>query len=148
MTVQSLQPDAPASLLRRTLLGNGAFSLLIGVVCLVEATALAAWTGIQPALVFTVLGVLLVPFALALVWLALFVAEIRTAGRIILALDVAWVVASVLLLLSGWLPLTDAGWWAVVLVADGVAIFAVLEYWGLRRLNTEGGADYAKVASA
>jgi hypothetical protein len=147
MAFQSLQPDADASLLRRALLGNAVFSLLVGVICLVEATTLAVWTGIQPPAVFTVLGALLIPFAVALGWLALLGADVRTAGRIILALDVGWVVVSVVLLLAGWLPLTNAGWWAVALVADVVALFAVLEYLGLRRLNTEGGA-YAKPTSA
>jgi hypothetical protein len=148
MAVQFLHSDADASLLRRALLGNAVFSLLIGVICLVEATTLAVWTGIQPPAVFTGLGTLLIPFAVALGWLALFGAEIRTAGRIILALDIGWVVVSVVLLLTGWLPLTNAGWWAVALVADMVALFALLEYLGLRRLSAvEGGAN-AKLTSA
>ncbi|RIK36830.1 MAG: hypothetical protein DCC55_26125 [Chloroflexi bacterium] len=148
MAVQWLQASAPSSLLRRALLGNAAFSLLFAVVCLLDAPALAAWTGIQPPFVFTVLGVLILPFAVGMGWLALRVADLRSAGRVILALDVAWVAVSVVLLLTGWLPLTDAGWWTVALVADVVALFAVLEYLGLRRLSTAQGGTYAEPTRA
>jgi hypothetical protein len=47
--------------------------------------------------------------------------------------DVAWVAGSVVLLLSGWVPLTTAGKWLVALLADAVGILAVIQYIGLRR---------------
>jgi hypothetical protein len=54
-------------------------------------------------------------------------------ANLIFWLDVAWVVGSALLLATGWAPLTSAGWWAVLVVADVVALFAILEFVGIRR---------------
>jgi hypothetical protein len=49
--------------------------------------------------------------------------------------DVAWVLASVVVVVSGWAPLTAAGVWAIMIVADIVAVFAVAQYVGLRRAS-------------
>jgi hypothetical protein len=145
MAVQTLQPAAPASLLRRALLGNAAFSLITGVVCLVEASALAAWTGLQPPLIFIALSALILPFAVGMGWLALRMTDLRATGRIIFALDVAWVAASAVILLTGWLPLIPLGWWIVALVADVVAVFAILEYIGLRRMGKAPGGSQVEL---
>lgn len=50
-------------------------------------------------------------------------------------MDVAWVMGSTIILFTNWASLTNAGWWAVTVVADIVTIFAVVQYVGLRRLN-------------
>ena len=55
--------------------------------------------------------------------------------RLMLALNIAWVVASVLLLLFDPFGLTTAGKWAVAGLADAAAVVALLEYLGLRRLS-------------
>ncbi|MGF1506018.1 MAG: hypothetical protein ACFB51_12940, partial [Anaerolineae bacterium] len=47
--------------------------------------------------------------------------------------NVVWVLFTVAALVGGFLPLTTAGTWALVIIADIVAIFAVLQYIGLRR---------------
>ena len=51
-----------------------------------------------------------------------------------MVLDVLWVLGSVALIFSNQIPLTVAGKWAVALVADVVALFAVLQYVGVRRM--------------
>lgn len=61
--------------------------------------------------------------------------DIRPYGRLIFWADVAWVSVSAALLGAGQAPLTNAGMWLVILIADMVAIFALLEYLGLRRLR-------------
>ncbi|MEM7112055.1 MAG: hypothetical protein AAF614_06455 [Chloroflexota bacterium] len=126
--------SAPSStLLRRALQGNGAFSTLIGLVTLLGANAVAAFTGIQPAVVFIVLGLSLLLFAAGLFWMTRETAVNPTLARIVIGLDVLWVAGSIILLLSNALPLTVAGKWAIGLVADMVALFAILQYIGLRR---------------
>lgn len=50
-------------------------------------------------------------------------------------LDALWVLSSVVLIFSNQIPLTVAGKWAVALVADVVALFAVLQYVGIRRMG-------------
>lgn len=136
--VQDVQGHTDAgstTFLRGVLLGNSAFSLLTGLICLLDAALLATWTGLQPPLIFTVLGVVLLAFGIEVGWIALRMKEIRLPARIIFALDGAWVAASILVLVGGWLPFTTAGVWIVVIVADVVAVFAVLEYMGLRRAS-------------
>ena len=56
---------------------------------------------------------------------------------VIIVLDVLWVVASAVLLFSHVVPLTTAGKWMVGILADVVALFAIFEYVGLRKLRKE-----------
>ena len=126
----------PASLLKRALRGNAAFSVVSGAVLVVEAPFLAPVMGIPSPLALTVTGIVLLPFGLLLWWLAGREELARTVGWIAIELDVLWVAGSIALLLSGWLPLTTAGNWIIALVADAVAMFAVLQYLGVRRLAT------------
>ena len=126
----------PASLLKRALRGNAAFSVVSGAVLVVEAPFLAPVMGIPAPLALTVTGIVLLPFGLLLWWLAGREELARTVGWIAIELDVLWVAGSIALLLSGWLPLTTAGNWIIALVADAVAMFAVLQYLGVRRLAT------------
>ena len=126
----------PASLLKRALRGNAAFSVVSGAVLVVEAPFLAPIMGIPSPLALTVTGIVLLPFGLLLWWLAGREELARTVGWIAIELDVLWVAGSIALLLSGWLPLTTAGNWIIALLADAVAMFAVLQYLGVRRLAT------------
>ena len=54
----------------------------------------------------------------------------RGEAAIAVALNIAWVVASLAVIAAGWL--SAAGNWAVGLVADVVLIFAILQAVGLR----------------
>ena len=59
----------------------------------------------------------------------------RTLVFTIIDGDLLWVAGSILLLLGGWLPMSMGGMWAVGIVADIVAIFAILQYVGWRRMR-------------
>jgi hypothetical protein len=52
---------------------------------------------------------------------------------LIIVLDVSWVITSAVLLLTDLVPLTTTGQWIIGLLAEIVAVFAVLEYVGLRK---------------
>jgi hypothetical protein len=140
MTTNLQTTSLPGALLRNTLVGNALFSVTTGLISFVDAAPLAEWMGLGSPWLLRVLGVGLLLFGAEVGWIALRSADLRQAGRVILALDVAWVVASILLLSAGWLALTEAGFWTVVIVADMVACLAVLEYIGLRRLENQKGA--------
>ena len=120
-------------LLRRTLQGNGIFSSLCTVLMIVAARPLSEWFGLHPA-VFVIMGLAFIPFILFIFYIVRQPQINPTYARVILFLDVAWVVLTPLLLLSGWLPLTTEGKWVIVLTTDIVIVLAVLEYVGLRRL--------------
>ncbi len=51
----------------------------------------------------------------------------------VIVLDVAWVAGSALILLFDLVPLTTAGRWTIALLAEVVALFAILQTIGLRR---------------
>lgn len=139
MNRRATHEDHPATLLRRVLLGNALFSALTGAVCVAAAPALSRMMGVTQPAVWVGLGMALLFFAALVAWAALRVPDIRPYGRLIFWADVVWVAASVLLLITGLAPLTPAGVWVVVIVADLVAVFAVLEYIGLRRLKAAAG---------
>ena len=40
---------------------------------------------------------------------------------------------SIDILVTDWVPLTTAGWWTVAIVADIVAVFAIVQFYALRR---------------
>jgi hypothetical protein len=134
-TFQANVAATPASFVRRVLLSNAAFGVLSGLVCLFWTQPLAMALGLAQPWIMSGLGVGLILFASELVWIALRAPENRRALTTIFALDVAWVIASVILLFSSWAPPTLVGTWMVIIVADIVAVFAVLEFIGLRRLR-------------
>ncbi len=129
-TLSSVRPN----LLRRALLGNAVFSVLTGCFLLFDAALVDAALGLGNPLVLQVMGALIVLFAAEVAWIALRQPLNRKHAQIILVLDVAWVVASAIILLMGLLSPTVAGQWGFVIVADIVACFAILEWIGLRRM--------------
>lgn len=126
---------AADQLLRGVLQANMIFSGLSGLLLAAAATPLRSWLGVPATWPLVVIGIGLLGFA----WLLFQIArqsplDLRQAN-FIFWLDVAWVVGSALLLFTGWVSFTNAGWWAVLLVADVVALFAIIEFIGIRRAH-------------
>jgi hypothetical protein len=130
------------TLLRRTLWGNAAFSVVSGGLLAIFATPFAAAASSAPpsvaglglATLFQLLGAGVVAFGALCAWVASRPELPRTLVRLIFAADIAWVAGSglVLALPASW---TTAGVAGIVVLALIVADLAVLEYLGLRRLN-------------
>jgi uncharacterized membrane protein YbjE (DUF340 family) len=59
----------------------------------------------------------------------------RVQAALAIAMDIGWVVFSAIVLITGALPFSTAGGWAVLIVADGVTVFAILQVVGLRRMG-------------
>ena len=117
---------ANSTFLRRVLLVDAAASGSMGVLFLLAAGPLEALLGLPAALLRGV-GLFLIPFAAFLVWLAPRASERQGVVRLIAAGNVLWVVASVLLLVSGRVDPTAFGTTFVVLQGVVVAVFAYLE---------------------
>lgn len=128
-------PVAPDQLLRRVLQANMVFSGLSGLLLAVDAGPLSRWLGIPATWLLVVIGVGLLGFAWQLFQTAKQSPIDLRQATAILWMDIAWVVGSALLLFTGWVAFTTAGWWAVLLVADLVALFAILEYVGIKRMR-------------
>ncbi len=124
-------------LLRRFLLGNATFSTLTGALCLVDAGPLTQAFGIPDPTLLPGLGVQLLIFASAIIWVATRPTVSTRLAWVIIALDIGWVAGSIALLpfVSG--MLTSAGISAIVLIAIGVAIFASGQIAGVRRLAAQ-----------
>lgn len=127
--------SAPRSTtLRRAMRGNALFSAASGLVSLLAARPLAAFMGLQPPLVFVVLGILLLVYAALLAAVTNGEQVERKYGLAATVMDVAWVTGSILILLIGQPELTTAGRWTVALLAEAVAFFAIWQAYGLRRI--------------
>lgn len=127
--------QAEPGLLRSAMRANAIFSGVSGVVALLFSSPLAALTGIQPPVVFMVLGVTLIGYALVLFWVTSRPELDMRAGWTAVMLDVVWVVGSLVLLLGNLLALTTAGKWIIAILADVVLVFAIVQAIGIRRLS-------------
>ena len=125
-----------STFVRNVLKANALFSGLSGLLFVFASTEMATFLGLALPAAITVVGILLLIFAADLLFLA---TRNEIDPKFVLAVIVAdalWVVGSVILLLTGWVPLTVGGKWAVGIVAAIVAIFAELEYVGWKRMNS------------
>jgi hypothetical protein len=122
---------APSQLLRRALQANGVFSALSGVLLLIASERIAALIGLEQSLWLT--GLLLLLFAAGLFRNAARAEINQTEAWIAVALDVAWVVGTGALLFAG--VFSTTGNWIVAVIGDVVLLFAVLQFWGLRKLR-------------
>ncbi|MDP1967401.1 MAG: hypothetical protein Q8K93_34955 [Reyranella sp.] len=129
-------------LLRRTLWGNAAFSVISGAVLAAFAGPFAraatdapvSVLGLDLAILFELLGVGVVAFGALCAWIASRPELPQGLARFIFAADLAWVAGSVLVLAlpASW---TTAGIAGIVVLALIVADLAILEYLGLRKMR-------------
>lgn len=138
MSTQAVQQQVEDrfNTLRRAIQGNGAFSLTSGLVLALGAKPIAAFMGLEATAVFIALGIVLLIYGVDLFWVASKVEIDRRLAWTAVILDIFWVAGSYVLLLAGWLPLTVAGKWTIILLAEVVSIFAIWQYIGLRRATT------------
>ena len=120
------------SLLRLALLADAVASGAMGILLAAAAEPLAAWFGLPLALLREV-GLLLIPYAALLVYLATRATTPRLPAQVIVAGNVLWVIGSVALLMSGLVAPTALGTAFVIAQALIVAILAELQLLGLRR---------------
>ncbi len=131
-TTVHAEPDRP---LRRALQADAIVTAMSGVGLLLAAEPAARLLGMAASWPIALLGVDLILYA-AWVGYEAWQAALRVRrARIMLALDIVWVLASVALILIDPFGFTAAGKWAIAAQADGVAVLGLLKYLGLRRLR-------------
>ncbi len=130
-----------SSLLRHAILANGIFCGVSGIVLLLAAAPLATLLGIPAPLVLRGTGFVLGCYGIALFFLASQQHINQKLALAVILLDVLWVLDSIVILLTGWLPLTTTGIWVIAILALIVAGFAEVQYLGLRRMRQGNGAD-------
>lgn len=120
------------NLLRQSLVADALISGATGLLMLLGAGVLDDLLAI-PAALMRGAGLSLLPFAAALLHLARREQLPPPAIGAVIAINVAWVAASLLLLVSGWIAPNGLGIAFVVAQAVAVAVFAEVQYLGLRR---------------
>ncbi len=123
------------NLLRDTLRANSIFSGVSGLVLVVGFAPLANFIGVAWAWTLIVLGIGLLGYAFLLMQASRRAELEMKEAMVFIVSDVVWVLLSVVLLLTDWIPFTIEGRWLIVILADVVACFAVLQFIGARRIG-------------
>ncbi|OCP23533.1 MULTISPECIES: hypothetical protein [unclassified Ensifer] len=122
------------SLLNKTFLADGTFSLFVGAVLILDAAALAAL--ISPAatpLMMKLLGVGLLAWGIFHLSAARNGGPVSAAARVSIAGDILWQVASLALLAAAYGSLTAIGTGLVIVGMIGVADFLFFKVKGFAR---------------
>ena len=119
-------------LLRRALIADAVCSGTMGIAMLSFAAVLGGELEL-PARLFAEAGIVLLPFAAFVAFLATRAQPARFAVWTVIVLNLIWAVDSVLLLLTGWVAPNALGYAFIIGQAVVVLIFADLQYLGLRR---------------
>jgi hypothetical protein len=109
----------------------------LGLLAILAAPVLEGLLG-APATFLRPLGVFLVGYAGAVGYAGTRSPVRRPAARAVAGFNALWVVASVALVVAGWLPLTTLGVAFALAQAGAVAVFAGLQVIGLRRARPGG----------
>jgi hypothetical protein len=125
--------DEPAYLLRKALFRNALFSTLSGLTILLAQKWVLRILGLSSRAGLVIVGVGLIVFATTLVVNA-HRRKVKTSGAwIAVFMDVAWVLASYVLIFV--LPFSTEGKWVIGVVAELVLLFAILQFMGIRRIQ-------------
>jgi hypothetical protein len=129
-----MQSKSSFSWLRRVLAIDAVSSAAMGLGLLVLAPTLAPLLNL-PLDLLREAGVILLPFAALVGYLASREQPARAGVWTVIALNAVWTVDSIVLLLSGWVEPNGLGYAFVIGQAVVVGVFAELEYVGLRRAS-------------
>lgn len=124
----------PSPLLRQALLADATTSGAFGLLMLLAAGPLSHLLGL-PEMLLRGAGAILVPYVAFLAWLSLREQTNRVLIWAVILGNVLWTADSLLLLVSGWVSPTGAGYAFVIAQALVVLMYAELQFMGLRRSN-------------
>lgn len=125
----------PRTLLHKILLVDSLSSGAAGITFILASGPLAALMGIANPLALVIVGILFVVFAAAVYYTASREVISRRAAWLIFELNVAYIIGSAMILLTDAFGLSTEGRWLVLILADLVTVFAIVEFIGLRRLR-------------
>jgi hypothetical protein len=129
-----MQSKSSFPLLRRALAVDAVSSAAMGLALLMLAPTLAPLLNL-PLDLLREAGVILLPFAALVAYLASREQPASAGVWVVIALNAVWSIDSIVLLLSGWVEPTGLGYAFVIGQAVVVGVFAQLEYIGLRRAS-------------
>jgi hypothetical protein len=121
-----------SSLLRRVLIVDAVTSGAMGLAMVAFAELFADLLQL-PLDLISEAGIVLLPFAAFVGFVASRREPARLAVWMIIALNIVWVVDSIVLLFTGWVAPNALGYAFVIAQAAVVLVFADFEYMGLKR---------------
>jgi hypothetical protein len=129
-----MNPDGETemNLIRFALVADAAATVATGALLAIGGGLLADLTGL-PATVTLLLGLFLIAFAALVGWAGMQRETPRGAATLIVFVNAAWVVGSLIVLLAGTFPLSLLGVAFVIAQAAAVAVLATLQWVGLGR---------------
>lgn len=119
--------------MRRILYFDAGACLLMALSLLLLAQPLAPVLGL-PAALLEFAGAALLPIGGFIAWVASARGFLRTGAVLVIAGNGAWVLASLYLLVSGWVAPKPLGYAFVLVQALAVAVLAAMEYASIRRI--------------
>ena len=122
----------PSPFLRKSLMLDAVATGATALILIAGAGLLDGLLGLPVALMREA-GLILVPFVAFVAWVGTREDVARGAVWTIIAANALWVAASIGLLVSGWVAPTALGYAFVIAQAAVVALFAKLQYDGLKR---------------
>lgn len=131
-----MNPSTSQSTLRRVLDANAVFSATSGLFFFVAARPLAEFLGASQT-VMNVLVIVMLGYAALIAFNTSRPAIQRHFVLFTVFGDSAWVLASILLLVTGWFPFSVDAKWAIGLTAICVDAFATLQFLEWRKMSGE-----------
>lgn len=126
--------DDRSEFLRRAVMWDAGIVTLLGVGLLMAASPVARFLGVANPQILHIIGVAALLYdGGRLVWSTM--GEEIDSRLVYISLygNAIWALLSIPLLTAGLLPLTDGGWWVMAAMADFAALFAVVQWYGLRQ---------------
>jgi len=120
--------------IRHILNGNHIFSGLSGILFTLASQPVSTFLGIDARWIIFGLGLVLIGYSALLYFNAKRPTISRSFVLFAVIADSIWVAASILLLLTGWVPFSVEGKWAVGIVAMIVDAFATLQFIEWRKM--------------
>ena len=133
-TIQATEAIPDTEFLRRSLRANAVFSALSGVTLAIANEAIATLLGEVHPLLVLVVGVQLLCFAGVLVWLSARSKIPASLAIGVVAADLLWVFATILVVYIG--VLTRSGEALATVLAGIVLVMSILQSIGIRRMGT------------
>jgi hypothetical protein len=127
----------PSLFLRRALLLDAVVSGAVGLVMMLGSSFLSGFLRLPITLLF-VAGLILLPFAIWLIFLSTRQALLRSSLWTAVIINVLWVIASFIVLVGNFVSPNTLGYAFVIFQAVVVAIFAMLQVSGSRRSDSAG----------
>lgn len=124
----------PSPLLRQALLADAATSAAFGLLMLIGAGPLSHLLGL-PDMLLRIAGAVLLPYVALLAWMSLREQMHKGLVWAVILGNILWAADSLLLLVTGWVSPSGAGYAFVIMQALVVLMYAEFQIMGLRRSN-------------